>query len=815
MKKLSIKICLMVVLSAGSAVTMADTTEVDAFGHSWAQIELQDPGGLTEIINLSGPSTIEVFFEGPSEGIADDNDLDGLDEVSAEIVAMNLTGASSSLGPVELRLLSGGPQSLGEIEETVNNTPGVLDLPPFTVMGAANSFFDVHIELYFSSLGRVLYPHPLTPSRLSALIHEKPPAHGDIYQDSSAIPLFSENGDPTGYALTNFRYKPNPVVEVDAFDYSCVRIEITDPMGITETVELTGSSEMAVFFEGLPEGTAYDDDPDGLDEVDAKIVDMNLAGVSDLFGAVELRLCPAIPQPLGEIEETSNNTAGMLDLPPFTATGTASSFFDVYIELSVEVLGQLYPETPSRLFALINEKPPAHGDVYQDSSTIYLLDDQGIQTGFRLDLFRYGPTCGDWGDAPDGANPTRYPTLAANNGASHAIVDGLMLGGAVDAELDGQPTNIAAGDDKDGNDDEDGVVFVTWPLVPGRGAVVEVTASGNGLLYAWIDFNGDDSWAQVKDQIFDAQPLTPGINSLVFQVPMTATGDITTFGRFRFTSDASVGYDGPASDGEVEDHIVKIKQRCGIKWVQSPDETENGIDISVCNVNKTVRTLADDFRCTSFDLITDVHLWCSWLGDIKGNITNIHLAIYSDDPIGAGGSDPSNTYSKPDLLRWETDFGPGEFAEQLHATIQPGQFWWDPEEAVLTSEADNQIWRIDLYIDRTKAFFQEGTAEVPAVYWLAVQVEVDAGSGEFGWKTRRWPHHYNDNAVRAVGTAQPLSWKEMIYPNGHPYEGQPLDMAFIITTEDYCPARGDLNCDGLINFLDFSIFAAQWLQTIP
>ena len=44
----------------------------------------------------------------------------------------------------------------------------------------------------------------------------------------------------------------------------------------------------------------------------------------------------------------------------------------------------------------------------------------------------------DWGDAPD---PT-YPTLAANNGASH-VLDGLFLGTDVDHELDGAPFAIA------------------------------------------------------------------------------------------------------------------------------------------------------------------------------------------------------------------------------------------------------------------------------------------------------------------------------------------------------------------------------------
>ncbi len=74
----------------------------------------------------------------------------------------------------------------------------------------------------------------------------------------------------------------------------------------------------------------------------------------------------------------------------------------------------------------------------------------------------------DRGDAPDGA----YPTLLANNGASHLITGGVYLGASVDDEADGQPDATATSDDNDGNDDEDGVVF-TPPLIPGSTANVD------------------------------------------------------------------------------------------------------------------------------------------------------------------------------------------------------------------------------------------------------------------------------------------------------------------------------------------------------
>ena len=157
----------------------------------------------------------------------------------------------------------------------------------------------------------------------------------------------------------------------------------------------------------------------------------------------------------------------------------------------------------------------------------------------------------DFGDAPD---PT-YPTLAASNGAAHVIVPGFFLGSGVDWDADGQPDPNALGDDNDGTDDEDGVVF-TSALVIGGTATVDVTASAVGKLDAWVDFTGDGDWADAGEQIFTNQGLVSGLNSLSFPVPDTAKVG-TTFARFRFSSAGGLSYDGLALGGEVEDYEVE------------------------------------------------------------------------------------------------------------------------------------------------------------------------------------------------------------------------------------------------------------------
>ncbi len=421
----------------------------------------------------------------------------------------------------------------------------------------------------------------------------------------------------------------------------------------------------------------------------------------------------------------------------------------------------------------------------------------------------------DFGDAPDEGKLYRYRTLLASNGARHKIDPKVFLGDRIDAEHDGQPTLAADGDDTDAEgDDEDGVIFVTWPLRPGRPATVEVKASVAGFLSAWIDFGADGDWTDPVDQIFLGLPISAGVNTLVFGVPLTAQPNARTYGRFRFATQPVSRFDGAADDGEVEDYLILVRGNPDIKWVQRPDVTRMGIDIRVDGNDGIPRVLADDFECTSFGWITDVHLWGSWKDDKKGEITGIRLSIHSDDPVGAGGTDPENEYSKPDKLLWERDFGPGEFAERFYAAVDEGEHWWDPYTGEFKWPGDHRIWQVDIRIPKDEAFLQEGSPERPMVYWL--DVAVMAEGGEFGWKTRRWPEHYNDDSVMGVvDLTGKMTWRELRYPDGHPLHPESLDMAFVLTGDDTCTGCADLNCDGVINLADLAVLAEQYLKVWP
>ena len=219
------------------------------------------------------------------------------------------------------------------------------------------------------------------------------------------------------------------------------------------------------------------------------------------------------------------------------------------------------------------------------------------------------------------------------------------------------------------------------------------------------------------------------------------------------------------------------------KWVQMPDPTPNGLDVDATNC-----ILADDFPCKVTGPVTDIHIWGSWWhNQLPGDPRNVQftLRIYSDDPAGLGGSDPQNGYSKPDQLLWQKVFPPGTFDVQ---TWPPGgpEGWYSPCRGVYEEVGDTICWQYNFIINKDEAFRQQGTPNRTVTYWLSVQAQMMIPTGAmFGWKTRQWPEHYQDDAVWA-NTTIPVFWNELRYPPGHPYyqmELNSIDLAFVINGE--------------------------------
>lgn len=246
-------------------------------------------------------------------------------------------------------------------------------------------------------------------------------------------------------------------------------------------------------------------------------------------------------------------------------------------------------------------------------------------------------------------------------------------------------------------------------------------------------------------------------------------------------------------------------------WPQLPDLTPEGMDVLASlavepQPQPALKVLADDFRCTETGLITDIHIWGSWLNDFvppEPDHGTFILGIYSDIPDPDG---PGPEYSQPGDLLWNIQFKPGQYQVRLEAT-GPEQFY-DPNIDQIIGQ-DNIAWQYNFLIDEPLAFQQEKDT----IYWLSVAnidvnndnfvdiqdlASVQLGENRFGWKTSR--DHFNDDAVfiddpdvwnqvvdlitppaGTPGTALP--WQEMRYPLGHPFETQSIDLAFVITPE--------------------------------
>lgn len=185
----------------------AKKLEVDHSSSSEAVVTINFGAG-PQTVTLCGPTTVNVDLFGLA-----DTDNDGLEQVSTELVEMNLSGFLKGVGPITMRVrpVSSAPflPSIGEIEEKENLTPELLDLPPFTSEGAASTFFDVFFEI---EVGELLL-HNNDAMHMEAQITHKPPDVGESYVAiiPQHIELFDEANNPIDILLEEATYTPLPV----------------------------------------------------------------------------------------------------------------------------------------------------------------------------------------------------------------------------------------------------------------------------------------------------------------------------------------------------------------------------------------------------------------------------------------------------------------------------------------------------------------------------------------------------------------------------------------------------------------------------
>lgn len=218
--------------------------------------------------------------------------------------------------------------------------------------------------------------------------------------------------------------------------------------------------------------------------------------------------------------------------------------------------------------------PDINGTVDQVMTTVISPEDDGDSIFWNGVQIEISSENSDFGDAPDHLFP-KFHTRLSNDGARHEIENGFYLGYGIDSDLDGQPDEAAKGDDEDGNDDEDGIIFPADVFVQGNTVDITAIASmAGGFLNGWLDINGDGDWDDANEHIFIDQPLNAGNNLLQFYIPPINSLNITAFARFRFSRQTGLSYHGPAADGEVEDYMISILYPIELSRLTAENTTE-------------------------------------------------------------------------------------------------------------------------------------------------------------------------------------------------------------------------------------------------
>jgi len=189
---------------ATTTTTVGTDIETQTFPNACVSVTLRASAAFTTKVRANAAITMAI-----DHASIGDRDIDGLEEVEAEITSFLLTTTNALLGTVTVQLpdpdidTGENRRTLGLIEETANTTPGVLDVPPYSGAGTAAAGFDLFIQASFTggSLGSARLHHHV-PIGLAGIFSHSPPAPGELLemQNTENIPILQDDEAQYGTA---------------------------------------------------------------------------------------------------------------------------------------------------------------------------------------------------------------------------------------------------------------------------------------------------------------------------------------------------------------------------------------------------------------------------------------------------------------------------------------------------------------------------------------------------------------------------------------------------------------------------------------
>ena len=116
----------------GPAEAQSNSTQNDVYDHATMVLQVLHPDGSAATVMLMGNCSMDMLYDGPTIGDADDTDANLLDEINFDLDDLHMWGHSPSLGRVDMFMNALAGWSGGFLEETADLTTGRLDLPPQT-----------------------------------------------------------------------------------------------------------------------------------------------------------------------------------------------------------------------------------------------------------------------------------------------------------------------------------------------------------------------------------------------------------------------------------------------------------------------------------------------------------------------------------------------------------------------------------------------------------------------------------------------------------------------------------------------------------